>query len=264
VYHHSISASMKLRENRIVPPTLGVDPSVGLRLATWAEGTVTIGHTDQESEAGALYANMASDSSSDYTFGGTPSVDSLSFFCDNDGVEYYFTGGIIRGITWNLSASTFSTVDLDVIGQATAKWVGAARTETTHAVSEIVTPAHLSTFTFGSDDLSGCLKGATINWTWATTDIGRQRCGTVVMPRPLRVGRPVITATFNMELDDAASADTVDLLDDLITGATPGNIVLDNFAMSGVTITGDIPDLATGLTDVSITVGATSLVVTTV
>lgn len=263
VYHHPISASLKLQENRSVPPTLSTFYHAGVRLATWIDGSVTIGHTDQQAEMGDIYSHMASVSSTDYTFGGTPTIDSLTFFCDIDDVEYDFTGCIVRGITWNLSASEYSTVNLDVIGQAVAKWGGAARTPTTHDTAEIVTPGDLSTFTIGGTSLAGCVKGATINWTWATTDIGRQRCGTTVIPQPLRVGRRVVTATFNLELDDATNADTVDVLDDFISNTSLGTIILDEFTLAGCVATGELPDLSTGLTDVTLSVIGTGLLVGT-
>lgn len=263
-YQHGISASLKWNENRSIPPTIGsTDAHAGIQLATWWAGTWTLGHTDEQDDIGEIYANVASESSQVYTMGGTPSKTSLTYFADLNGVEYDFDGGIVQGITWNLSASEFSTVDLELIGQGVAKWGGASRTPTRPPATEIITPGDLSTFTIGGTSLAGCVKGATIKWGWPTTDIGRQRLGSTELPQPIRVDRQVVTATFNLELDDATSADTVDVLDDLLSNTTLGTIILDNFAMSGCDATGELPDLAAGLIDVTLSVVGTGLIVTT-
>ncbi|RLA17026.1 MAG: hypothetical protein DRQ62_15405 [Gammaproteobacteria bacterium] len=263
-YQQGISASLKWNENRNIPPTLGsTDAHPGIQLATWWAGTWLLGHTDEEDEVGEIYANVASVSSQVYTMGGTPDKASLTYFTDLNGVEYVFDGGIVQGITWNLSASEFSTMSLDLIGQGVSKWGGASRTPTRPPATEIITPGDLGTFTIGGVSLASCIKGATINWAWPTTDIGRQRLGSTEIPQPIRVGRQTVAATFNLELDSGSNANTVDILDDLLDNSSLGTIILDNFTLGGCVATGELPDLASGLIDVTLSVAGTGLLVTT-
>jgi hypothetical protein len=263
VYQQGISAALKLDENRSIPPVLGsVASDPGNRLASWIAGSISLGHSDEADDVGILYGNCGSVSTGTYNFGGTAVNDSLSFFVDLDGVEYDFAGCVIQGITWNLSGGDYSTMDLDVIGRSVAKYAGAARTASLPPASEVVVPGDLSTFTVGGTAV-GSLKSATINWSWPLSDIGRQRLGSTSLPQPARVGRQSITATFNVELNDDTGDDTVDLIDSYIADTALGQIVCDNFALSGCVMTGDLPDLAAGLRDVTISVTATGLLVIT-
>ncbi len=263
VYQHAISSGLKPQYNRTVPPCLGsTDPHVGYRLSRWTAGTVTLGHTDEEDDIGVIYDHMASAVGNDYTFGGTPTNGSLSFFVDYGDVEWDYSGCVVRGITWNLSASDYSTIALDVLGQSVAKYAGGPRITAIPDCKEVTTPGDLSVFTMNSVDVSGAIKGATINWAWQTTDIGRQRFGSQLLPQPVRVGRQVITATFNLELDDATGADTLQVLEDFIAGDAQ-DIVLDNYEMIGCRLTGEMPDQGSGLVEMPMTVLAGSLVVTT-
>jgi hypothetical protein len=237
VYQQGISAALKLDENRSIPPVLGsVASDPGNRLASWIAGSISLGHSDEADDVGILYGNCGSVSTGTYNFGGTAVNDSLSFFVDLDGVEYDFAGCVIQGITWNLSGGDYSTMDLDVIGRSVAKYAGAARTASLPPASEVVVPV---------------------------SDIGRQRLGSTSLPQPARVGRQSITATFNVELNDDTGDDTVDLIDSYIADTALGQIVCDNFALSGCVMTGDLPDLAAGLRDVTISVTATGLLVIT-
>ena len=93
--------------------------------------------------------------------------------------------------------------------------------------------------------------------------LGRQRIGTSTLAQPVRSGRYSVSASFNLELDDATNADTVDVLDDLLADTALGTIVLDNFELSGCYATGDLPDLGGGLIDVTLNVAGTGLAVTT-
>ena len=263
VYQQGISASLKLNENRSIPPVLGsVASDPGNRLASWVAGSISLGHSDEADDVGIIYGNCGSVSTGTYTFGGTPVNDSLSFFCDLDQVEYDFAGCVIQGITWNLSGSDYSTMDLDVIGRSVAKYAGAARTTSLPPSSEVVVPGDLGTFTIGGTAV-GSLKTATINWSWPLTDIGRQRLGATNLPQPVRTGRQSVTASFTVELNDETGDDTVDIIDSYIADTSLGDIVCDNFNLTGCVMTGDLPDLATGLRDVTINVTATVLTVTT-
>ena len=267
VYQQGISASLKLNENRSIPPVLGsVASDPGNRLASWVAGSISLGHSDEADDVGVIYGNCGSVATNVYTFGGTPVSDSLSFFCDLDQVEYDFAGCVIQGITWNLSGGDYSTMDLDVIGRSVAKYGGAARTTGLPPSSEVVVPGDLSTFTvggIGGATAVGSLKSATISWSWPLSDIGRQRLGATNLPQPVRVGRQAVTASFTVELNDDTGDDTVDIIDSYIADTSMGAIVCDNFALSGCVMTGDLPDLAAGLRDVTINVTATGLTVTT-
>jgi len=263
VYQQGISAALKLNENRSIPPVLGsVASDPGNRLASWVAGSISLGHSDEADDVGILYGNCGSVSTGTYTFGGTAVNDSLSFFVDIENVEYDFAGCVIQGITWNLSGGDYSTMDLDVIGRSVAKYAGAARSASLPPSSEVVVPGDLSTFTVGGTAV-GSLKSATINWSWPVSDIGRQRLGATNLPQPVRVGRQTVTATFTVELNDDTGDDTVDLIDSYIADTSLGAIVCDNFTLSGCVMTGDLPDLAAGLRDVTISVTATGLTVAT-
>ena len=263
VYQQGISASLKLNENRSIPPVLGsVASDPGNRLASWVAGSITLGHSDEADDVGVIYGNCGSVVSNVYGFGGTPVNDSVSFFVDLDQVEYDFAGCVIQGITWNLSGSDYSTMDLDIIGRSVAKYAGAGRATSLPPSSEVVVPGDLGTFTIGGTAV-GSLKTATINWSWPLTDIGRQRLGATNLPQPVRVGRRSVTASFTVQLNDETGDDTVDIIDSYIADTPLGTIVCDNFNLTGCVMTGDLPDLATGLRDVTINVTAQGLTVTT-
>lgn len=265
VYQQGISAALKQQETRTVPPCLGsTAANTGYQLAKWIAGTITLGHTDEKDDVAVIYNHCGNDDAAadTYDFGLTPGYGSLSFFLDIDSVEYDFAGCIVRGITWNLNNNDYSTMVLDVIGQSVTKYAGGARTTSIPPCDEIVVPGDLGTFTIGGANLAGCVKGATINWSWNTTDVGRQRLGTTVIPKPLRVGRNTVSATFNLELDNATSANSVAVLDTYLAGSALGDIVLDNFTLGSCVATGELPDLSGNLTDVSLSVVASSLAVT--
>ena len=264
VYQQGISASLALNENRVVAPCLGsVASSPGNRLATWIGGSITLGHTDEEDDIGVIYDHLASAAGNTYTFGGTPTNDSLSFFCDFDQIEYDFAGCVIQSITWNLAAGDYSTINLDILGQSVAKYTGGARSPVLPPCSEIVIPSDLSTFTINGVNTAGCLKGASITFSWPTTDIGRQRIGSSTLAQPVRTGRYNVTASFNLELDDATNADTIDLVDDFIADTQLGTVVLDNFTIAGCYATGDLPELSGGPVDFNLNVAGTVLTVYT-
>lgn len=263
VYQQGISVSPTFNEVRTIPPVLGsVSASTGVRLASNFSGTVTLAHTDEGDDVGVLYGHFGSVSSGTYTFGGTPVYDSLSLFYDLGGVEYDVAGCVASSVTWNLVNQDFSTVAFDLIGRAPVKYSGSARTPSLPPATELVKPVDLATFTVGGTPIAG-ISGATITYSRQVTGMERQRLGTSVLAEPCIYGRPTITATFTLEMDDATGNDSLDTIDNMLADAAGANIVLDNFALGGCKVVGDMPELSRGLGSVSLRVQATSLAVVT-
>lgn len=263
VYQHGISVTPTFNEARVIPPVLGsVAAATGTRLNSNFTGTVTLAHTDEGDDVGVLYGHFGSLFTTTYTFGGTPANDSLSLFYDLNGVEYDVPGCIGRSITWTLNNQDFSTVAVDLIGRAPVKYAGATRSPSLPPATELVKPSDLATFTIGGTNVFG-ITGATITYSRQVTGMERQRLGSAILAEPCIYGRPTITASFNLELDDATGNDTVDLIDDLLADTAGANIVLDNFALTACKVMGDMPELARGLGNVNLRVQATGLSVIT-
>jgi len=266
VYQHGVSSTLKLVEVRAVPPTLGGNaPHTGLRLASYVEGGVVLGMSRVRTVLGNIYAHMASLSTNDYSFTGTPTVTSLSAFCDFGGVEYDYKGLIARSIAWELKgAGDYSTISLDFIGQAQEKYSGAARSPSLPADSLLVTPVGLTTFTINGTVVNSC-KLARISVERSVSGIDRQRLGSATLPQPV-IGneRPRITATFEVELDTATSNNTVAELDKFYSDATLGTIIIKDHTLTGCQPIGTPPDLGRGFVPLTISVEATGLTVTTI
>lgn len=262
VYQQAISASLKTQEQRYKAMRLGSNsPTTGVQGPVWAEGPITLAHTDEGDEVGVIYGHMASESAGAYNFGGTPTVDSHTIFIGYGGIEYEFVGGVCRSITWNLVNNGPSTMSLDYIARRPTKQT-VVSSPTLPPESEIILPGDLSTFTVGADDVD-CLKSATITFTWPATGIERTRLGSSVLAQPIRADRPVISGVFNLEMDDATDSDTVALIDDILADSAGQSVVLDNFVLGQTKFMGDIPDLSAGLIDVPLRFESTQLVVTT-
>jgi hypothetical protein len=261
VYQHAVSSGLKAQENRVKAPVLGgLSATTGIRLTRWSEGSITLAHTDEDDEVGVIYSHLASASGSVYTFGGTPTVDSHTVFVGFGGIEYEFTGCVARSITWTLNNGGISTIGLDYMGRYPTKQTEASPSRPPE--SEIITPGDLDTFTVGGTAV-GCLKSATITFSWPATGTERIRLGSDLMPQPIRSDRPTISGTFTLELDDATGSDTIALLDDMIADSAGQAVVLDQFSLGGVKFMGNIPDLSGGLIDVPLTFEGTSLTVET-
>jgi len=263
VYQHGLSVSPTYNEIRVVPPVLGsVAISTGLRLGANFSGSVTLAHTDEADEVGVIYNHLASVSGGVYTFSGTPTSDSLSLFYDLNGVEYDVAGCVASQISWTLNNQDISNVTVELIGRAPVKYAGAPRTPTYPPVSELVTPAALTTFTVGGDTVAG-ITGASITFSRQITGMERMTLGTSILRQPVAFDRPSISASFSLDLDDSTGNDTVSLIDDLLADATGFTIVLDNFSLTGCKVVGDMPELTRGLGSMNLRVMATSLEVTT-
>jgi hypothetical protein len=265
VYQHGIECGLKFQSTRVKPPILGSNaPHVGLQLLSHVEGPVTLGMSRSRAIIGNVYAHLASLTTNDYSFTGTPTVPSLSVFADYSGVEYDTAGCIVRGITWDLrGGADFSRITLDMIGQTQVKYAGAARTPSVPADSALTIPSGLTTFTIGGTAV-GSLKSATIGVQRSVSGADRQRMGSALIPQPnIGADRPVITATFNVELNTATGDNTVAELDDLLSNTTIGDVVCSDFTLSGCYLLGEIPQLSRGFIEVPLQVGATGLVVTT-
>jgi hypothetical protein len=263
VYQQGISVSPTFNEVRTIPPVLGsVSASTGVRLASNFSGNVTLAHTDEGDDVGVLYGHFGSLSTATYTFGGTPVNDSLSLFYDLNGIEYDVAGCYSSSITWTLANQDFSAVSFDLIGRAPVKYAGAPRTPSLPPATELVKPVDLTTFTVGGAAIAG-ISAATITYSRQITGMERQRLGTAVLAQPCVYGRPTITASFTLELDDATGNDTIELIDDLLADTAGANIILDNFAIGGCKVVGDMPELARGLGTINLRVQAASLSVIT-
>lgn len=263
VYQHAISSNLKPMETRIKNPALGSNSaSAGLRILTWSSGGVTIGHSDEGDEVGVIYAHFGSLSTATYSFGGTPTVTSHTVFVGYEGLEYEFVGCCANSITWNLVNNGISTIALDYIGRFPTKQTPVG-SPTLPPEAEIVVPGDLATFTIGGTAV-GSLTSATITFSWPFTGMDRTALGTSILRQPIRSDRPTITATFNVELDDAVGNNVEAELDDLIADTAAGAIVLDQFALGGcVYQVESLPTLQSGLIPVTLSVEATSLLVTT-
>lgn len=263
VYQQGISVSPTYNETRVVPPVLGSNAaSTGTRLGSHFSGTVTLAHTDEQDDIGLLYGHFGSVATSTYTMGGTPAYDSLSLFYDLNGVEYDVAGCIGRSLTWTLNNQDFSTVAVDLIGRAPVKYSGSARTPSIPPATELVTPAALSTFTIGGTAVAG-ITGATVTFSRQITGMERQVLGSANLRQPVIFGRPTVTASFTLELDDDTGNDTVAVIDDLLADSAGQTIVLDNFSIAGAKVLGDLPELARGLGTVTVRVSGTGLTVVT-
>jgi len=263
VYQHGISVNPTFNENRVVPPVLGSNAaSNGYRLSSHWTGNVTLALSDEQDDLAVIYGNMASLSTSTWTFGGTPENDSLTLFYDYNGVEHDVVGGVIQSINWNLANNDFSTLSFDMIGRAATKYTGSARTPSIPPAGEITTPANISAVVIASTSLTNC-TGASITYTRQVTAMDRQRLGASNLPQPVVYGRPTIEATFTFDLDD----NSVDYLDDLIEDNLTGNISVTqdsgSFAMTNAKVMGALPTLERGLGTVDITFRATTLTVVT-
>jgi len=266
VYQHGLGCSLRLVEGRVKSPVLGSNaPDIGRRLNSYVEGGIELGLAASEAILGPLYRTMASEAGTIYSFTGTPAADSITAFVDYGGTEYDYTGLVTRSLTWQLNgAGEYSTVSADFIGRAMTKYDGSARTTDIPAASGLTIPSGLTTFTVGGTDVAS-LKSATITVQRSVSGIERQRLGSAVLPQPIiGADRPVISATFNLELDadGANDNDTIALLDDYLAGTSTGTIALGNFQMSGTQPVGEVPNLARGFVEFTLNVEATGMTIT--
>lgn len=271
VYQHGISVSPTYNEARPIPQTLGSNSAhVGRRINTHWSGSVTLGHSDEADDLEILYAHFGTDASVAHTWviGSTIENDSLTLLYDLNGVVFTVNGCIGSGITWNLANNDYSTCVVDLIGRAPTRG-DSSGSPTLPPASELVVPGDLGTFTVGGTAIAG-IMGATISYTRQITGMDRQRLGSAVLPQPIIYGRPTITATFNLELDDTTGNDTVAEIDEMLANnlvgeaqaGTAGTIVLDNFTLTGCQMLGDLPELSRGLAPFTFRVAATGLSVT--
>jgi hypothetical protein len=218
---------------------------------------------------GNVYAHFASLASNDYTFLGTPTVASLSAFLNYGSatLEYDYTGLVARSIAWDLRGDgQYSTITLDMIGQAVVE-NNTDRGSISHPADSLLTiPSGLTTFTVNYDGATavGSLKSAQIAVERSVSGMERQRMGAAILPQPV-IGneRPVIRATFNLEMSAATGNNTVALLARWLSGSTLGTITCSDFVLTGCQPVGEFPSLERGFIDHPLQVEATGLVVTT-
>ncbi|HOX27472.1 MAG TPA: phage tail tube protein [Candidatus Krumholzibacteria bacterium] len=259
VCQHAISSSLKGVETRIYAPQLGsIAATTGRRILSHAAGNVVLGHSDEEDDVAVIYNHMASLAVHTWTFGGTPTVTSHTVCNYYGGTEYEYKGAFANSITWNLVNNGISTTTLDYIARYPVVGIGAARNPTIPPETEIVIPGDLATFTVDGDPVVG-LTTANINFAWPATGMEHISLGNAVLTQPIRSDRPTIKATLTLEMDTAGVAEIAHMIAD----TTGGNIVIDNFTLSGCKYVGDIPDLGPGLLYVPLTVEATGLTVVT-
>jgi len=182
-----------------------------------------------------------------------------TIWVDTGGHLMQYTGCILTNLRWDLALNTAVRL--------TAGWLGAAGTKITPVAitapteADIQMESDLATFTLGGATI--CILGATIEVAAQVVGSDRRCLGGTAIKKPVRTGRYTVTASLQCELSSDTGNDTVAQLDDYLGGTAVGDLVIDDWTLTGCYMTGDPPALQAGITTFPINVEAQYLTLVT-
>jgi hypothetical protein len=238
----------------------------------YCDGDIVVGMDFNDAVIGPILALAGAKSVNTYAMadGSAPDAESISALLSYGGGgatpannhEWIYTGVKPNAIRFDIAADTNSSVTLVGIGQGVTKTaIGSAETPNAPAETNVVMPTDIGTVSVDGDVI--CLHSATLEVLVPKTGFER-RCLGGTMKEPITNGRPDVTWTLNLDLDDQVSNDTIAILAEFVAGTALGTIALGSeFIMMDCVMGGDFPPLKEGQIDFTISGTASKLSVTT-
>jgi len=271
---HLATATMGLRRTLARPvrlsrgaPGHGLGSAVHEYMSAWCDGEIVVPLMMSDAIIGHLYGCGASKATLTYTFGGDEAPNDISMALDvvmdeDTPLSYLFTGVKPTSYRWDFAADQNASLTIGVVGGVLP--VKGTSTITRPSDAEIVMPSDVSSFTVGATAIG--VKSASITVELPTSSSERHTIGQAFIKQPVRNGPCLITGSLLVDLDDETGFDSVDILDDFLSGTALGDI---EFGSSSITasnclMTGDAPTLGPGITEFPINFEASDLVIVNV
>jgi len=264
VWQHAISASIGLRKSLITPRTLGTSPFSTRRYTVpYVDGEIVVGYNASRAVIGNLLNGCGNLSTDTYTIGdgSAPDSNSQTIWVDYGGIMMQYAGAKIQSLKLDIQPDQEVAATFGFLAQAATQQSSTAISAPSE--SGLVMESDLT----GSVTMGGATVGlisATIEANPPLDGSGRHFIGGTTIREPQRIGRSEIKATLNMELSDEASNNTISQFADYVSGTAIGDVVIDNFILTGCYATGEPPSLEPGVSKLTMNViGETLTILTT-
>ena len=255
VVQNAVSATFGARRSFIETGLLNATYPTVREYNSFSDGEITIGYTRKR--ARNLFLNtLGKLTTQTLTFGAGNVPDNaigLSALVDYGGYQMKYLGCSVTKLRWELQPQTTIKQTATLIGRA-GSVDASPETITIPDITDVQLDSDLATFTLGAAVI--CIKSATIEVDPNYTGLERRCLGASGHKQPVSQGPWNITASLECELSTDTGNDTVAQLADYIGGVTIGDLVIDDWTLSGCYMTGDFPALQPGIVTFPINVRA--------
>jgi len=261
VTQHGRSGPIGPRKALLPSPRLGATPTVRSYGVGYVDGEIEVAYDDSRAIIGGLLAACGNLTTDTYTIGdgSAPDETSLSVWVDYGGYAMQYAGCKPQSLRFGIDGDSPVVLTMGFLGQTPTEETVVAINQP--AVSGVVWESDISTVTVGGT--AACLLSASIEVELPLVGSDRHCLGAASIKEPQRSGHPMVTGSFNVELDDSTGADSEAWLALFLAGTALGDIVLGDFTLSDCYMTGDFPALGEGITQFSLNVEAATLAIST-